>query len=478
MTNTRTHTCSAATVRLLGAGLLLCVAALGCSKQQAPFATVDGKSIDKTQFDAYLKLKRIPERPNAQLERVLDEYLTREALAVAVERAGKLDKAMVDAELNEFRKEMLISRYFEKYLDDKVTDQAVRNFYESNVANYEEKKIHVAHILVRTNPKQSDEERQAKLTAAQEAYSLLKSGKEFAAVAETHSEDSELGQEGWRPRLDQAGQHRPRLLEEGVRDAPGRGVRAVRVAVRLSRGEGARSGPDRPAPVRRRLGRHPPPAARRGEAGRDRLAQVAGQDRAQGQAAQGRRMTLFGHSRVAVRRLAACSLVLVPLAFACGKDEADASLPGDETVVAKVNDTPITLYDVDATARRTLGEQIAGTLDGKGKRKVLESLVQARAVAHLVERELDASELAALEKRVAAFREELLVQAYLERHITPTPVSGDMVRAYYDRHKDQFGGKRVLRYEMLRAVAYPMAPRVKRCSRRCAASTSKATGPH
>jgi peptidyl-prolyl cis-trans isomerase C len=175
--------------------LVALTGAAACNKQP-PFAMVDGKPIEKAQFDAYLKLKRIPNQKGEQLERVLDEYLKREALAAAVERAGKLDKQLIDAELNEFRKEMLISRYFEKYLDEKVTDQAVRNFYETNAANYEDKKIHVAHILVRTNPKLSDEERKAKLTAAQEAYSQIKAGTDFAEVAATHSEDQGSAKKG------------------------------------------------------------------------------------------------------------------------------------------------------------------------------------------------------------------------------------------------------------------------------------------
>jgi peptidyl-prolyl cis-trans isomerase C len=160
----------------------------GCSKQPQ-FARINGKTIDKAQFEAYLRLKRIPNQPGKQLDHVIDEYLEREALADAIEREGTVDKQLIAAELNEFRKEVLISRYFEKHLSDKVTDQAVHNFHETNVKNYEDTKVHVAHILIRTNPKMSEQEHKAKLLAAQEAYSAVRSGKDFAEVARAKSED-------------------------------------------------------------------------------------------------------------------------------------------------------------------------------------------------------------------------------------------------------------------------------------------------
>jgi EpsD family peptidyl-prolyl cis-trans isomerase len=135
----------------------------------------------------------------------------------------------------------------------------------------------------------------------------------------------------------------------------------------------------------------------------------------------------------------------------CGRDQSDqaVALAGEQQVLAKVNGSSITRYDVDAAAQRTLGEELALSLDATGRRKVLESLVQSRAVAQLAERELAAEERAALDKRVSAYREELLVQAYLERHITPSPVTGQMVRQYYEAHPERFGGKKVVSYEML-----------------------------
>jgi peptidyl-prolyl cis-trans isomerase C len=164
---------------------------LACSNgdRSAGLAPVNGRSITKARFDAYLKFKRIPAQDEKRREMLLDQYIEREALASVISREKVLDNDLVEAELNEFRKEMLISRYFEKFLKEKVTDQAVRNYYNTHAGDYEERKAHAAHILIRANKKMSEPERKAKLTTAQEAYSRIRSGKDFAGIAKEYSED-------------------------------------------------------------------------------------------------------------------------------------------------------------------------------------------------------------------------------------------------------------------------------------------------
>jgi peptidyl-prolyl cis-trans isomerase C len=178
--------------------LLSLAAGLGCGgdEKDATIATVNGREITRAQFEAFLELKRIPREDERRREQSLNEYLEREALADAIEQEKTLPPALVEAELREFEKELLISRYFDKVLADKVNDEAIRSYYGQNAAKYEEKKIHVAHILIRVSPRMSEEERKAKLTAAQEVHSKLQAGEDFAAVAQALSEDKISGQKG------------------------------------------------------------------------------------------------------------------------------------------------------------------------------------------------------------------------------------------------------------------------------------------
>jgi peptidyl-prolyl cis-trans isomerase C len=167
-----------------------------CNKSEPPVGTVNGTAVTKAEWDAYLKFKRIKSEGGQAPKGLLDEYLGRKALAQTIEQEKLLDGAAIAVELDEFKKEMLISRYFEKFLDDKASAQAVKNYYDTHAAQFSERKVHVAHILFRLNSKMSPEERKAKLTAAQDAYSQLKTGKEFAEIAKAMSEDTISGKTG------------------------------------------------------------------------------------------------------------------------------------------------------------------------------------------------------------------------------------------------------------------------------------------
>jgi peptidyl-prolyl cis-trans isomerase C len=170
--------------------IALLITSCGQDKQDSlSIDTIGDKKINQVQFAAYLKFKRVPKNDQKRIDRLRKQYLERESLAAAISKQNLLDKDLINAELNEFKKEMLISRYFEKFLKDKITDSAIRNYYNSHSSDYEEKKAHVAHILIRTNKKMAEIERRAKLTIAQEAWSKLQAGSKIKDLAKQYSED-------------------------------------------------------------------------------------------------------------------------------------------------------------------------------------------------------------------------------------------------------------------------------------------------
>lgn len=190
---TRLHNRPKLLALLLASSLLFAAVGCGGDEEEAaptgPLATVGGQRISDEDFAAYLRFKRLATRDQEQSDRLLEEYVGREQLARAIEQHGELDTPMIEAELREFERQMFISRYFEQFLRTSVTDQAIENFYNTHAADYEDRKVHVAHILVRVNRRMSEEERQAARTKVQEAYSQLEAGGDFAELARSHSED-------------------------------------------------------------------------------------------------------------------------------------------------------------------------------------------------------------------------------------------------------------------------------------------------
>ena len=166
-----------------------------CSNEGS-IGEINGNKISNETFDAYLKFKRINITDENQRNNIIKQYLEREALAQVAADSGVLDTDLMQAELNDFRQQMHISRYFEKYLKEAVSDQAIQNYYVANAKNYEQKKVHVAHILFRTSREMGDNERAAKMTTAHEVYSKLKSGEDFKKLATEYSEDKNSASKG------------------------------------------------------------------------------------------------------------------------------------------------------------------------------------------------------------------------------------------------------------------------------------------
>jgi len=178
---------------LLVTALLL---SLGCKGKTNVLAKVQGKDVSQAELDGYLRVKRIPASDAKRRDAAFDELLKREAMATLIEKEPGLDKAAIDAEVADVRRELLISRYMDHFLDQKVTDAAVKAYYDAHVKDYEQRKVHAAHILVRTNSKMSDAEKAAKLTTASDLKAKLDAGANFEELARSASDDRISGSKG------------------------------------------------------------------------------------------------------------------------------------------------------------------------------------------------------------------------------------------------------------------------------------------
>jgi len=163
---------------------------VSCAENNDVIASVADKDISKSSFNAYLQFKRVDQNNSDRVSAHLGQYLNREALAQAIETSNVIDQAQVNTELNEFKKEMLIARYFEKFMLEQVSDTAIRNYYAANIEQFESKRAQASHILIRTNKNTTEAERKVKYTRAHQAYSQLKAGADFSAVVAEFSEDT------------------------------------------------------------------------------------------------------------------------------------------------------------------------------------------------------------------------------------------------------------------------------------------------
>ena len=142
---------------------------------------------------------------------------------------------------------------------------------------------------------------------------------------------------------------------------------------------------------------------------------------------------------------------------ACSKQEKQPSVAAEpvsseqRNIVATVNGEAITDADIEFMLNRMFSDSERMLKSSALRQKVLDSLISSRAMQQAALKELSSSEISDLEKRVAAYREELLVQEYLKRHAEPKTVTAEMVRSYYEKHPHEFGAHSVHKFELLQA---------------------------
>ena len=92
-------------------------------------------------------------------------------------------------------------------------------------------------------------------------------------------------------------------------------------------------------------------------------------------------------------------------------------------MLATVNGSRIGELDLDINLVRTLGDAYPQFADTGAQEQVLQSMIASRAIAMKRLASLSTDEQVLLEKRVAQFREELLVKQYLVDNGNPQSVN-------------------------------------------------------
>ncbi|MDP2714230.1 foldase protein PrsA [Rheinheimera sp.] len=181
--------------------VLVLIQISGCSKKSENFATVGEQDVTVAEVNAYLAYKRIDANNVELAGKAAQHYLNNLALVHAIEQQDSVDMLRINAELSELKKDLLLNTYLQQYLEQAVTDTAMRNYYADNQQNYQQRSARASHILLRVTPEMTEAERQAKYSKALEAYSKARTGENFAELAKAYSEDSisaaKGGQLGW-----------------------------------------------------------------------------------------------------------------------------------------------------------------------------------------------------------------------------------------------------------------------------------------
>jgi len=150
-------------------------------------ATVNGKPI--TRQDVIESAANLPPQYQAQIDSIFPQLLNRLIGFQLVSEKGRAEGLADDAEVKklvkQFEDEAIRQVYFTNYVKKAVTDDAIKQQYETELAAHPpQPEIRAAHILVKT-------EDEAKAIIDQ-----LNKGADFAQVAKEKSIDTQSGKDG------------------------------------------------------------------------------------------------------------------------------------------------------------------------------------------------------------------------------------------------------------------------------------------
>ncbi|NBV83751.1 hypothetical protein EBR57_06500 [bacterium] len=181
---------AAVLVMIVGVGLV------GCEfGGKNTVATVGGTKI--TVEDLNARLAAFPPQYQQALQqkenrlKVLDQMIDEEVALEAARRQGFEKNKELEKQIKNTQRQMLLNFFVQEKIDKaiNVTDDDLRNYYNANSAQFKEAELRqLSHILVKTQAE------------AQTILAELKSGKDFATLAKSKSQDATAqngGQLGW-----------------------------------------------------------------------------------------------------------------------------------------------------------------------------------------------------------------------------------------------------------------------------------------
>ena len=138
------------------------------------------------------------------------------------------------------------------------------------------------------------------------------------------------------------------------------------------------------------------------------------------------------------------TLLLFGLCACSAKDQAEqqeqAQVAEDSAVIATINGDPIFENDLNRAKDRWVGNLPPHIVDAQVNEKILDSLLRSKAMAVTMQDQLTTAESQEIDDMVAAYREDLLVRKYVEKHGNLQEITAQQIKDYYQKNTHLFGG--------------------------------------
>jgi peptidyl-prolyl cis-trans isomerase C len=120
-----------------------------------------------------------------RLDAVKSAYQNKKAFEDALKKSGMTAPVFEE----KVREGMMVEKLIEKEVKVSLTDKDLEDYYDKNREKFKEPEaVRLRYVYVKINPSEPDGKKKAK-ERVKEAYSKIKSGSDFAQIAQTYSND-------------------------------------------------------------------------------------------------------------------------------------------------------------------------------------------------------------------------------------------------------------------------------------------------
>jgi len=158
-------------------------------------------------------------------------------------------------------------------------------------------------------------------------------------------------------------------------------------------------------------------------------------------------------------------MLLISLLLACNNAvDSDMPAPKNKTsahvdevqsgdVLATIDGIDIHESQLDAVLVGMFGQYKASQMDAQSRRRALDSMLAGHALSQKALHDLPKEKVNAIEEKTRRYRENLLINAYMQTKMDASTLSSEKIKAYYNNNIEIFGKQTIKEYQLLTTQA-------------------------
>jgi parvulin-like peptidyl-prolyl isomerase len=123
--------------------------AAAIAEKPASAASIAAAVIDPAQFAAHVRARRLNTATETAQSAAEASFIKREKLVSAMLAQKTLDTQLLDADVNEYRSELIVNRYFAQLLEGKTGSEQLRTYFEEHGADFLPYRARIATLLIK-----------------------------------------------------------------------------------------------------------------------------------------------------------------------------------------------------------------------------------------------------------------------------------------------------------------------------------------